>query len=63
MHSQDLHLYTKNFTAVQTTAAAILYKKKHPAVQKTADVIELAIDPQEWYHLYKMINPNILFFI
>ena len=62
MLSQDLHLYKKDFTAVQASAAAILYKKKYPAVQKTADVIELAIDPQEWYHLHKMINPNILFF-
>ena len=59
MLSQDLHLYKKDFTAVLASAAAILYKKKYPAVQKTANVIELAIDPQEWYHLHKMINPNI----
>ena len=34
MLSQDLHLYKKDFTAVQASAAAILYKKKYPAVQK-----------------------------
>ena len=38
-----------------------LSTKKHLAVQTLAEVIELTIDPQEWYPLYKISNPNMLF--